>query len=170
MVELSTFCLVARRCCTVRGAEPDTLRALPLSQQAALSSSSGCHFWNTSRRLPQGWLSKLLNYGYWVGTIALRLGLQPYLLVRSVGARRTLAANLFRACLGLLPAAVFIRRRTSVSYCAEAPFKPFLLQPARPHRHQSGEDRKFPPESGPCSLRAPAVLVLGRDEAVRRSR
>lgn len=32
---------------------------------------------------PQGWLSKLLNYGYWVGTIALRLGLQPYLLVRT---------------------------------------------------------------------------------------
>lgn len=44
MVELSTFCLVARRQC-------------------------------------RGWMSKLLNYLYWTGTIALRLGLQPYLLI-----------------------------------------------------------------------------------------
>jgi hypothetical protein len=47
LVELSTFCMVARRMCSGR-------------------------------------LSAALNVAYWVGTIALRLGLQPFLLYRFI--------------------------------------------------------------------------------------
>ena len=84
MVELSTFCLIARRQCKVLSAAP--ARPAQYSFLGFLKHHSA-----TPCAALQGWLSKLLNYGYWTGTITLRLGLQPYLLARTLSAPRTLS-------------------------------------------------------------------------------